>query len=169
MDYIIPINDLKEGRHQYNFDVDNSFFDSFPESELKQCTAHVEVELIKRSNGIEALFNLAGTVTVTCDRCLGEFSMPISNSGHLLFEPGDEPGEVTDELVVIARNESHLDLKQYIYEFISLAVPYQKYHPLDANGNSTCAPDMIARLEHMQPSAGQTTDPRWNKLKDLIN
>lgn len=172
MDYIIPISDLKEGKHQYGFDVTDEFFDAFPESEVKKCSVHVVVDLIKRSNGIETTFTLTGKATVVCDRCLEEFDMPIESEEHLYFEQGSEVGEVSDELVIISPNDSQLDLTQYIYEFISLAIPCQKYHPEDENGNSQCNPEMIARLNKIKvtdESGAKTTDPRWDKLKDLIN
>lgn len=171
MDYIIPINDLKEGKHRYEFDVADKFFEAFPESEVRKCSIKVGIELTKRSTGFDAIFNLAGRVTVTCDRCLDEFEMPIEQTGHLFFEQGDEPGEVSDELVVIPRSETHIDMRQYIYEFISLAIPAQKYHPEDENGHSACDPEMIERLNNIKVAQtdGQATDPRWDKLKDLIN
>ena len=170
MDYTIPINDLKDGKHQYGFDVADEFFEAFPESEVKKCSIHVDADLIKRGTNIEVFFRLNGKVTVTCDRCLDEFEMPIENEGHLFFEQSDEPGEVSDELVMISRSESRLDLKQYIYEFISLAIPAQKYHPEDENGNSACDPEMIRRLNEIKTTGGgNQTDPRWDKLKDLVN
>ena len=170
MDYTIPINDLKDGKHQYGFDVADEIFEAFPESEVKKCSIHVDTELIKRGTNIEVFFRLNGKVTVTCDRCLDEFEMPIENEGHLFFEQSDEPGEVSDELIMISRSESRLDLKQYIYEFISLAIPAQKYHPEDENGNSACDPEMLRRLNEIKTNGnGGGTDPRWDKLKDLVN
>lgn len=171
MDYIIPINDLKEGKHRYEFDVADKFFEPYPESEVKKCSIHVVVDLIKRSTGVDTVFSLKGVATVVCDRCLDEFEMPLEHTAHLTFVPGDEPGEVSDEMVVIPRNDTHLDIRQYIYEFINLAVPAQKYHPEDENGNSACDPEMIERLNKIkvnQPDS-RATDPRWDKLKDLIN
>lgn len=171
MDYTIPINDLKEGRHHYEFLVADKFFEAFPESEVKKCSVNVGIELTKRSTGVDAVFNLTGKATVTCDRCLDEFEMPLEYEAHLYFEPGDEPGEVSDELVVIPRNETHIDMRQYIYEFINLAIPAQKYHPEDENGHSACDPEMIERLNKIKVNQtdNQETDPRWDKLKDLIN
>jgi uncharacterized metal-binding protein YceD (DUF177 family) len=171
MDYTIPINDLKEGKHRFEFDVADKFFEPYPESEVQKCSIHVVVDLTKRSTGVDADFSLAGKATVVCDRCLDEFEMPLEYNSHISFQLGDEPEEVSDELVVISRNNTHLDLRQYIYEFINLAVPCQKYHPEDENGNSACDPEMIERLNNIRAtkSDGQETDPRWNKLKDLIN
>lgn len=171
MDYIIPINDLKEGKHRYEFDVADKFFEPYPESEVKKCSIHVVVDLTKRSTGVDADFSLAGKATVTCDRCLDEFEMPLEYNSHISFQLGDEPEEVSDELVIISRNNTHLDLRQYIYEFINLVVPCQKYHPEDENGNSACDPEMIKRLNEIRATKtdDQETDPRWNKLKDLIN
>lgn len=171
MDYIIPINDLKDGKHRYEFDVADKFFEPYPESEVKKCSIHVVVDLMKRSTGVDTDFSLKGVATVVCDRCLDEFEMPLEYTAHLTFVPGDEPGEVSDEMVVIPRNDTRLDIRQYIYEFINLAVPFQKYHPDDETGNPTCNPEMLRRLDEIRATQtdSQETDPRWDKLKDLIN
>ena len=47
----------------------------------------------------------------------------------------------------LSPNETELPLGQYIYESISLSLPYRKIHPEDANGNSLCNPDMLSRFK----------------------
>ena len=44
-------------------------------------------------------------------------------------------------------------------------------HPDDEFGNITCNPEMLEKLEeHMieQDSNEEISDPRWDKLKDLL-
>jgi uncharacterized metal-binding protein YceD (DUF177 family) len=171
MDYTIPFKSLNDGKHQFDFEVTDTFFEQFPESEITQGHIEVHIELTKRSNGLETHFELKGTVSVPCDRCLEYFNHPIDHNARLFFEFGDEPGEVSDELIILSHGESQLELAQYLYEFINLALPFQKYHPNDANGKSLCNSEMIERLNQIKidKTNDQEIDPRWNKLKDLIN
>ena len=46
----------------------------------------------------------------------------------------------------------------------------QHIHPDDANGNSTCDPEMLRLLKQHQeaePEGEQPIDPRWSKLFEL--
>jgi uncharacterized protein len=171
MDYIIPFKGLNDGKHKYEFVITNAFFELFPESEIKQGKIDVKIELTKRSNGLEAQFTLKGWVSVACDRCLEYFDYPLKHKTHLFFEFGDEPGEISDELVVLSHGDTQLDLAQYLYEFINLALPFQKYHPDGEDGKSKCDPEMVERLNKIKTNHNEdsTIDPRWDKLKDLIN
>ncbi len=172
MDCIIPINDLKSGQHQYEYDVTNEFFEQFQNAEVNKGNVHALLNVTKHGRGVEVQFNLKGYVTVACDRCLEEFDLNIESNETLFFEYGTETGEVSSELIMIPEGESLLNVSQYIYEFICLAIPFQKYHPDDENGNSTCNKEMLDRLESMKVNEEEKTteiDPRWDKLKDLIN
>jgi uncharacterized metal-binding protein YceD (DUF177 family) len=71
---------------------------------------------------------------------------------------------------MIHRDDHEIEVGQYMYEFILLALPYQRYHPDDDDGVPGCNPDMIRRLEELQgkeEKSGQT-DPRWDTLKGII-
>jgi len=68
-------------------------------------------------------------------------------------------------VVVIPETEYTFDLAPYLYEFIHLALPVRLIHPDDENGNSTCDPDMLRRLEKLIPT--ETIDPRWEALRKL--
>jgi len=72
---------------------------------------------------------------------------------------------------MISAGENHLDLAQYIYEFIYLSLPLQKVHGKNKAGKSLCNQDMLERLGSMTSNNDddEIDDPRWDKLKDLIN
>jgi len=171
VDYNIPYKGLKDGKHQYEFHVDDAFFEAFPESEIHKGKLTALIELIKRPTGIESHFDIDGMVTVPCDRCLDDLDCPINYQGTLYFEFGEESEEVTDELIMISAGENHLDLAQYIYEFIYLSLPLQKVHGKNKAGKSLCNQDMLERLGSMTSNNDddEIDDPRWDKLKDLIN
>jgi uncharacterized protein len=66
-------------------------------------------------------------------------------------------------------DEHELDMKQYFYEYILLALPIKRVHPDDKNGNSTCDPEMLKKLKEHIISEEVESDPRWDELKKLIN
>jgi uncharacterized metal-binding protein YceD (DUF177 family) len=67
---------------------------------------------------------------------------------------------------MIPRNESQIDLSQYIYEFINLLLPLRVVHPDDENGVSMCDKAVLAKLaEHSIPEP--KADPRWDILKKI--
>ncbi len=171
MDLSIPFQGLKEGNHQYQFSIGNKFFEAFPEGDVHQGKLEVSVELTKRSTGLETWFSIHGKVIVACDRCLDDLEMDIDYEGKLFFEFGEETVEVTDELIMISANQNSLELDQYIYEFIVLSLPIQKFHPNDAKGKTLCNREMLDKLNKLYRNneEDEIVDPRWDKLKDLIN
>ena len=171
MDYKIPFRGLEEGAHQYEYDIDDSFFTMFPDGEIHQGKLTVKVEFIKRSTGIESFFDISGVVKVACDRCLDDFDYPVAFQGKLFFEFGQESKEVSEELVIVSKEEDYIELDQYIYEYINLSLPIQKVHPEDEDGNSNCNAEMLAKLNSMivNNDNNEIDDPRWDKLRDLIN
>jgi len=58
-----------------------------------------------------------------------------------------------------------------LYEFIHLALPIRRVHPLDKNGKVDCNPEMIKKLNKLliTEEKQNNTDSRWDKLKKLIN
>ena len=135
--YSIQISGLKEGRHNYRFDIDNKFFELFEESEIKEGKLIAEVELDKRSSHYDLRFSISGRVLVSCDRCLEMYFQDIEAENRILFRSGKRWDEDDPDLITIPADEYELDLNQYLYEFIHLALPLQRIHPDDENGKST--------------------------------
>jgi len=82
---------------------------------------------------------------------------------------GHDRDESDPEIITIPRDEHELDLKQYIYEFIHLALPIQRIHPDNADGISTCDPVMLQKLKEHLVEEDIGDDPRWDELKKLMN
>lgn len=147
--YVVPFSGLKEGRHEFEFDVDDSFFDQFDSSEIKKGKISVTVILDKNPQILEMNFIVNGTVHTPCDRCLDEFDLPVQYQGKLFFKFGEESYELSDEIMILSSSESKINISQYIYEFVHLALPYRRIHP-DIDGISGCNSGMIQKLDSLK-------------------
>jgi uncharacterized protein len=167
--YTIPYKGLQEGEHDFNFVVDNSFFEQFESSEVKRGVVSVQVELIKHSHFLELQFDINGKITVNCDRCLEPFVTRITHQAVLYVRFGENTIEQSDDLLILADSENELHLGQLIYEYIHLALPIQRIHS-EIDGISGCNPEMIEKLDahDVDDPENASMDPRWEKLKELI-
>ena len=167
--FTIPISGLKEGRHVYYFEIDKEFFEQLEESEVKEGKLRVKIEADKSSTHIDLSIGIEGIVNISCDRCLGTFPLPVSCVNRLLVKFGKIHDESDPDIITIPADEHDLDLGQYFYEYIFLALPIQRVHPDDKNGNSTCDPEMLMKLKEHFVSEENDMDPRWDELKRLMN
>ena len=167
--YAIPFRGLKEGKHNYEFVADNSFFEQFDTSEVQKGLVTIHVELIKHSHFLELHFELSGKVTVVCDRCLEPFVLGIVHDAVLYIRFGEKTYEQSEEVLILADSTNEVKLEQYIYEYIHLALPYQRVHQ-EIDGHSGCDPEMLKKLEsYTANDESEGEDPRWDKLRGLIN
>ncbi len=166
--FAITISGLKEGLHNYDFEINKEFFDQFEESEVKEGTLTVSVVAEKSSSHIDIAIRIRGEVTIACDRCLGIFSFPVACENRLLVKFGKTTDDSDTDIITIPSDEHELDMRQYFYEYILLALPIQKVHPTDKNGKSTCDPEMLKKLDELIVESEGGTDPRWDELKKLI-
>ncbi|MCE1168159.1 MAG: DUF177 domain-containing protein [Sphingobacteriia bacterium] len=166
-EYNIAFSGLSLGNHSFEFDLDDRFFECFEGSEIAHGRFHVEMELEKKERLLNFNFHFEGTVRVACDRCAEEFDMPLEGDDHLLVKFGDETSEMDDDIMVLHHEETKLDVSGYIYDMISVMIPFRKIHPEKEDGTSGCDPDMLDRIESMQIPT--QTDPRWDKLMGLLD
>ncbi len=167
MDYKIPLNSVQDGKNDYSFSLDKKFFDEFSGSDILDGNIDAELQITKNYKGLECYVHLNGKVKVTCDKCLDEYFEDITYNGKLYFEFGNETQEVTDELIYLSKSEDFIDFGQYIYEFIELSLPIQKFHPVDEDGNILCNPEMLKRIEELTNNKKDNIDPRWAQLQEL--
>jgi len=168
--YKIQFAGLCVGEHEYEFEVNNTFFESLEYSEIKQGNIDVKVHLLKQSTMMVLTFDINGTIHLNCDRCMEDFNFPLSGNYKLIIKVGgSDSGDENDDIITIAANEHELDLTQYIYENIILSLPIKRAHPDNKKGKSSCNPEMIKKLQKYivvnEPT--EETDPRWNQLKDI--
>lgn len=167
--FTIPLSGLREGHYTFEFDIDKEFFDLFEESEIKEGDLAAVARVEKMPAHLEFTVKISGRVTVCCDRCLEMFEYPVECENHFLVKYGPEHDFSGPDIITLSADEHELDLKQFFYEFIHLALPIRRVHPVDQSGNSTCNPEMIRKLNEHLIDNEKNTDPRWDDLKRLMN
>lgn len=163
--FIIPFRGLKPGIHRYDLQVDKTFFEHFQQGEIQEGVLSVHIDLEKEERMLLFLFTLTGNVTLPCDRCNEPVAIPISGKERLIVKFGEEFSELDEEIQIIPESETSFDVSPFLFEYIHLLLPMKRVHPEDDQGNSTCNPDMLARLNQFLQNRAQ--DPRWEKLKEL--
>ncbi len=161
---IIPIKGLSIGNHHYDFVINDPFFERFEPLNIGEGQVTLSLDLEKESSLFSLMFHFHGVVRLMCDRCLEDYDQGVEGDFRLIIKYGETFQEISDEIIEIPFTEHRLDLSQYIYEYVQLMLPLKHVHPDDADGNSTCKPEMLEKLkEHSEPA----TDPRWDALKKL--
>jgi uncharacterized metal-binding protein YceD (DUF177 family) len=167
--YTIPLSGLKEGHHTIDFEIDDTFFELYEESEVKEGRLNANIEIDKRSTHLDMIIKVSGSVRVSCDRCLEMFSQAVKSENRLLVKFGKSIDDTDPDILSVPIDAFELDLQQQIYEFIMLALPIKRVHPVDKNGKSTCDPVMLKKLDELIIDEEKENDPRWDELKKLMN
>jgi uncharacterized metal-binding protein YceD (DUF177 family) len=146
--YTIPFKGLKEGSHEYEWRVGDDFWKARPESGIVGGEVAVKASLERSSTGTMRLeVALEGGVTVPCDRCLEDCRLPVDCRSRLEVKVSPEEQPFEGEVIWLAPGEAQIDLEQYIYESVVLALPLQRVHPEDVHGRPLCNPAMLERFK----------------------
>ena len=171
-EYLIPFIGLKLGKHQFDYQVDNTFFNSFDYNEFNDVSIKVDVVLEKKSTMLELDFKHKGIVNVPCDVSGEEFDLPIKGKLKLIVRFGDTFNDENEELLILPHGEFQVNVAQYIYESIILSVPLRRIHPGIKDGSLK---EVIEKLESLSPRENKKEeqnnndiDPRWENLKKLL-
>lgn len=136
--FIIPLNGLKQGRTRFSWKAGAEFFRNFDNKDIKDAEILVDVEVEKSGTylGIDAV--VSGNLTVACDRCGADVSLPVRSRISQSIKFGTEP--VSGEEIVVSEEDERetvylpedggeLDMSQTVYDFACLALPMKKVHP----------------------------------------
>ena len=169
--FSIPFTGLKLGKHNFEFEIDKSFFDEFEHSLVKDGKLKAEVELDRQETMLVLSFRIAGTIKLNCDTCLSDFDQPIELEERQIvkFVEAVEEDEIEDlEIIVLPRKETAIDVAELIYEFITVATPF--INKCEQAGKA-CDEQMLSTLEKLaagnEEQEEKNDDPRWEALKKL--
>jgi uncharacterized metal-binding protein YceD (DUF177 family) len=170
-EYLIPFIGLKIGKHQFDYQLDNTFFSNFDYDEFNEASVKVSVVLEKKSTMLTLEIKHKGTVNVPCDVSGEEFDLAIKGKLNLIVKFGDTYNDEHEELLILPHGEFQVNVAQYIYESIVLSVPLRRIHPGVKDGSLK---EVIEKLESLAPKENKTIeqnndiDPRWENLKKLL-
>jgi uncharacterized metal-binding protein YceD (DUF177 family) len=103
------------------------------------------------------------------------YNQEISGEYHLVVKFGDSFNNENDDLLIVPHGSSEVNIQQYVYESLVLAMPARRIHPGIEDG--TLKSDILIKLEELSlkqeninnsSEEDEATDPRWDLLKKLL-
>ncbi len=173
-EYEIAFVGLKPGMHEFNYEVSDRFFEEYGMQDFKNVTARVKL-LLERNNSFMLLrFEIGGKADVACDRCSNELPLQLFDEFSITVKMVEEPEKMNEQeedpdVYYIARGESHLTVKDWIYEFVNLSIPMQKTCEYENMDGPFCNPTARALLKGLTTENLPKENPLWKGLEKFKN
>lgn len=166
--YDVSFSGLKNGKHQFKFEIDQSFFQLFDtEQEFTNPRITVDALLEKHTTFLEFEIKINGTVELVCDITNAEFDHPIENEIKVLVKFGEEYDDSDENVITIPSTDHAFNVAQLIYENVMLSIPMKKVSPNVSDEDlrilDQFSPKDIEEVEEEE----HESDPRWEALKKL--
>ena len=172
-DYDIAFVGLKPGVHEYNYTITDKFFEAFQQQDFTDCHAQIKLLLDKKSSFMLLKFEIGGYLMVTCDRCNNDLKLDLWDEFNIIVKMVEDPELVNEQeedpdVYYISRGESHINVENWIYEFINLSIPMHKTCEAAGSQCNQEALKMLDKLEHEEPPKPDV-NPIWKGLEQFKN
>lgn len=165
---------LKPGQHEFNYQLENSFFEAFDNVDVLETGLSVKAELERFPNWMNVLISIKGHLGLTCDRCLEKVNIPVESDYRLIYKMTDDMAPLQDTgdvaLIHLKPGDISFNIANPIYETTMLALPMIRN--CDDLEVKPCNSQMLDKLKQLDQNEAnndtENTDPRWDKLKDLL-
>jgi len=160
-DFTITFSGLKLGSHEFEFDLDDTFFELFEFSDYSDLQGVVSMKMLKSETVLDLDFTFSGSITAPCDVTNEPYTQKLTNSFEMQVKFGEKYNDENDELLILPHGEHSFNISQIIYELVVLSIPPKLNGPNADKGLE----DYIEDEEEIKTD----TDPRWDQLKNLLN
>lgn len=167
IDTTIQFSGLKSGSYDYYYVLDGDFFSGYENEEILDGKVNFEVKLEKKERVLMFNFAFDGLIQTTCDRCLGKLDVPVEGEQLLCVKLSDDEESDNEDVAILPTTEHTIDLAQWMYEYVVVAMPFQKVHE-----EGECDPEVVKYLESERQEKNEESevgeiDPRWAELLKL--
>ena len=97
----IPFVGLKQGKHLFEYEIDNTFFEAFDFNEFNSSKLQVKLVFDKKPTFFELHFNVKGFVNVDCDISLEPYEQEVKGTMPLVIKFGIEFNDDNEEMLII--------------------------------------------------------------------
>ena len=166
--YVINFTGLKDGLHNYEFSVADKLLRHYNFDDFNNCRIDVKMNLVKKPNLLELSFFSKGVINLNCFVSNEPFDYSQNSQMDFVVKFGNELNNDNHELLILPKGSYQIDISQQLYEMIVLSLPLKITHPGIVDG--TLKSETLERLKKfgLKNNNISKTDPRWDKLKDLI-
>ena len=127
--YDIQFVGLKLGKHIYDYEINQTFFEYFEFDEFNTINVNLNIHLEKKTTLLELNFSGNGSVNINCDVSNEPYDQPINFNFNLVVKFGQEYNNENDSILIIPHGSYEINIAQYIYEHIVLSIPQKRIHP----------------------------------------
>jgi uncharacterized metal-binding protein YceD (DUF177 family) len=170
-EFEIAFSGLKPGVHEFSYSIDDRFFEAFQQQDFVNCKAQVKLLLDKKNGFMLMKFEVGGTLQVICDRCNSNLPLELWEDFNITVKMVENPEQMNEQeddpdMYYIAQGDSHLDVANWIYEFINLSIPMQKTCNYELMDGPYCNPVALDVLKKLEPEETEPKEnPIWKELK----
>ena len=172
--YDIDIYGLEEKSYHYDFESDDAFFAELNQELIEQGKFKASLVLEKSATMIQLFFTIDAQVSLVCDRSLEVFEEPIQIKSRHIMKFGDHNEELTDEIEIIHRTTTRINVARPIFDLIALSLPMKRLHPRYRDEEDVADQDEVlvySTAAGTDQAPDEPTevkpDPRWDALKKL--
>ncbi|MFT5777637.1 MAG: hypothetical protein ACI837_000585 [Crocinitomicaceae bacterium] len=139
--FIIPFVGLKIGKHEFEFDLTDAFFEESDYSIVKKGKVQVKLSFEKKETMMIGIFNISGTVETACDRCTEPVEVEVKGDYRLVYK-FDSTASDDETLVIVYPEDFDVNVRDNILEFINVSVAARSVHK-----EGECNEDMLDLLD----------------------
>ncbi|MEQ8471635.1 MAG: DUF177 domain-containing protein [Marinoscillum sp.] len=166
-EFQIDIFSLSHKLHEFEFEIDDRLFSLYEHSLVDKGKGHCKLQIDRSETMMSLHFDIDVKIELTCDRSLDQFDYPVKIDENLIIKFGEENYTLSEEVIVIKQDTASINVAEFIYEFIMLAVPMKKLHPR-YEATEEEEPDLIYTSQQDDTKEqSDEVDPRWEALKKL--
>lgn len=133
--------------------------------EILEIDLKTVITIEKKERLMNLYFEIDGAVKVNCDRCGEAFDYQLSTENELVVRFANETDYSDDDVIFLDNSEYKVDLGQFLYEFVMVALPSRRIHD-----DGECNEEVLQLLEGEEEETNENEiDPRWEALKKLKN
>jgi uncharacterized protein len=136
----IPVQSLRNGLHDYSFELDDTFFENFEKSPVKKGKYQVKLQLDKRENEFLLIFDIDGYFESPCDRCLADIDVPSAIKKLIWVKYSEDKAgqDYDDKIIYISGSEHSFQMAPLIYELVVLSMPLVRAYDCENDPNPKC-------------------------------
>ncbi len=166
--YEVVFSGLKEGKHEFKFEIDKAFFELFEtEQEFTNPRIKADVLMDKHSTFLEFWIKTKGLVTLVCDISNEEFDHPIEHEIKVLVKFGEEYDDSDEDVITIPSTDHAFNVAQLIYEDVILSIPMKKVSANIDDEDLEILDKYSPKEAENEETDKEEIDPRWEALKKL--
>ncbi len=180
MDYLEPFsiklfNGKNVGSFDYQYKIDNRFFDCFEDSLIKEGNYDVDLKVDISERMIILNFDIEGEYSAICDRCLVDITIPSSISYRVFLKYGileeDNEDNDFDDVIYIEEGSRRYNVANIINQLIALSRPMSNLYDCENDPNPKCDFKMLEYLNNAEKDDGEENDsnPMWDDLKNIFS